>query len=195
MHRVARVATGPQHLRCETCLAERDAVVAARRGWELIGPDSQGNPNYRLYRHEGCGQEQQIARINMTTGRVTCHHCGACWLTSPNAIYLMTITLPGETRVIKLGHARDPDSRLNYQLIADNAVQGTVRRVVPMPNGLMAQRAERRLHAIVRNTMPIAVVPRHVYDGHLRVKSEVYYPAASALIDELLDATARRYAD
>ena len=73
-------------------------------------------------------------------------------------------------------------------------MRGAVRRVVQMPSGLEAQRAERRLHAIVRNTMPIAVVPRDVYDGFLRVKSEIYYPAASTLIHELLDATARRYA-
>ncbi|TKD12545.1 hypothetical protein FBT96_20380 [Rhodobacter capsulatus] len=96
--------------------------------------------------------------------------------------------------MLKLGHSRDPDSRLNHQLIADDTVQGAVRRVLPMPNGLDAQRAERRLHVIIRNTLPIAVVPHEVYDGALRVKSEIYYPAASELIHDLLDATARRYA-
>ncbi|ETD87295.1 hypothetical protein U713_17020 [Rhodobacter capsulatus YW2] len=110
-------------------------------------------------------------------------------------IYLLEITLPGGANLLKLGHSRDPDSRLHHQLIADDSVQGAVRRVVPMPNGLMAQRAERRLHAVVRNTLPISIVPRDLYEGYLRVKSEIYYPAASGLIHDLLDATARRYAD
>jgi len=108
-------------------------------------------------------------------------------------IYLLEITLPGGANLLKLGHSRDPDSRLHHQLIADDTVQGAVRRVVPMPSGLAAQRAERRLHAIVRNTLPIAIVPREVYGGYLRVKSEVCHPAARALIGDLLDATARRY--
>ena len=194
IHRVAKVASGPQSLRCETCLAERDAKVATRRGWELIGPDPHGNANYRIYRHHACGHEQAIARINMLTGRVTCHGCGVSWLKAPNAVYLMGITLPGGTDVIKLGHSRDPASRLDHQLLAAPDVQGIVRRVVPMPSGLDAQRAERRLHAIVRHTLPIAVVPRDLYEGYLRVKSEIYYPAASGLIHDLLDATARRYA-
>ncbi|WP_444455253.1 GIY-YIG nuclease family protein [Rhodobacter capsulatus] len=194
IHRVAKVASGPQSLRCETCLMQHDAQTAIKRGWELIGPDPHGNTNYRIYRHVGCGHEQQIARINMVTGRVTCHGCGVSWLKAPNAVYLMGITLPGGTDVIKLGHSRDPASRLDHQLLAAPDVQGIVRRVVPMPSGLDAQRAERRLHAIVRHTLPIAVVPRDLYEGYLRVKSEIYYPAASGLIHDLLDATARRYA-
>lgn len=51
IERVGRGATG---LRCETCLAEREAEDARRIGWERIGPDpsARGRAGYRrLYRH------------------------------------------------------------------------------------------------------------------------------------------------
>lgn len=48
---IARAAAGETGLRCETCHARLLEAEAAARGWSLVGPDPNGNPNYRLYVH------------------------------------------------------------------------------------------------------------------------------------------------
>ncbi|MCY4500742.1 MAG: hypothetical protein OXE57_04190, partial [Alphaproteobacteria bacterium] len=101
---VQRVADGTTGLRCEICHRAREEEEARARGWRLVGPDPDGDPNYRIYAHEdGCGETQRIARANMQTGRfpgmstnsaVTGALLGADWTRERSTLGLI------------LGHAR-----------------------------------------------------------------------------------------
>lgn len=112
---ILRVGQGRTGVRCTICLAQSDAEKAALRGWVLIGTDPQGRAGYRLYGH-CCGARQSITRQNMQTGRFDCAECGPGWAAAPSWIYVMAFTLSSGRQVVKLGFARDPDSRLNWQL-------------------------------------------------------------------------------
>lgn len=192
---VDRIACGEVTLRCATCLDARDAAEAAARGWQLMGPDQVGRANYRLYRHaQGCGAEQAVARVNMASGRFTCHACGENWLSAPSSLYLLEITLPDGTELVKLGFSRDAHSRLFHQLLLDKTVAARVARVLPMPSGLIALRREKHLHSILAVEQALARVPAAIFAGALKVKTEVYQPTAAARIHALLDAEAARLA-
>ena len=172
---LTRVAAGKTGLRCEICLENRDAAAAKARGWRLVEPDPEGNPNYRLYAHQaGCGQRQRVARVNMQTGRFACTGCGLCWSAAPSALYLMRFALPDGAPVIKLGYSADPASRLRYQLRRRRDLPGSLARVVPMATGHAAHCAEKALHRHLRRAFPDAVVAPERFDGMLRVKSEIY---------------------
>jgi hypothetical protein len=108
IHRVATDVTG---LRCATCHGAREAEEAHSQGWALLGPDPDGNCNYRHYRH-ACGHTQRAARVNMQTGRLDCGGCGETWASKPSWIYLIRLAFP-ETgrRVVKLGYSAHPDLR------------------------------------------------------------------------------------
>jgi hypothetical protein len=192
---VERVARGEVELRCDRCFQARDATDAAERGWQLIGPDPAGRADYRFYRHvAGCGAEQPVARVNVQTGRFTCHGCGEGWLSAPSTIYLMQLTLPDGTDLVKLGFSRDAHSRLFHQLLRDRAISARVARVVPMPSGLTALRREKFLHKILAAELPQARVPTQIFAGALKIKSEIYWPTAAERIHALLDAEAARLA-
>lgn len=134
------------------------------------GPDPEGDASYRLYRHaEGCLYRQRIARANLQTGRFDCATCGETWTAAPSALYLMQFTLPSGTTVLKLGFARNPQSQLR-----NKAAPAKLLRVVPVANGHLACRIEKRLHARLRHHLPEAVVPHERFAGHLRVTSEIY---------------------
>ncbi len=192
---VERAARGEVAARCEICLGRRDDLTAGQRGWALRGADPAGRANYRLYQHRICGTAQAVARANMATGRFTCQGCGQGWSREPSSIYLLQITLGDGTRLLKLGFSRDADSRAAFQLRRDPAVEIEVLRVVQFPSGREALRREQRLHAIIREELPIMVVPPELFADALKVSSEVYFPAVRARIDELLDAEEARIAD
>ncbi len=156
VERAARTGSG---FRCETCHAEREANEARERGWELIGPDPKGNPNYRLYRHAaGCGATRRIARGNMQTGRFDCEVCGQSWAAAPSQVYLMRFIHPNSGTYFKLGYSRDPASRLRYQLGLPTHVHGEILRTVPFQTGRAALCAEKAIHKRLAANFPNAVV-------------------------------------
>ena len=58
---IKRVVEGTTGLRCEVCHRAREEAEARARGWRLVGPDPDGDPNYRVYAHEdGCGETQRV---------------------------------------------------------------------------------------------------------------------------------------
>lgn len=192
---VERVARGDVDLRCDICLSAREAAEAAARGWQLLGPDPKGRVNYRLYRHaDGCGAEQAVARVNMASGRFTCHACDETWLSAPSSIYLLEVILRDGTALVKLGFSRDAHSRLFHQILLDKTITARVVRVVPMPSGLIALRREKRLHGILAAELPQARVPVETFRGALKVKTEIYWPVAAARIHALLDTEVARLA-
>lgn len=205
---IARAAAGETGIRCEVCHAGALEAEAAARGWSLVGPDPQGDPNYRLYAHTAavarpdqdgkavsgaapaCGHIQRIARGNMMTGRFTCGACGQGWSVAASALYLMRFELPGHGPVVKLGFSRNPISRLRFQLRADPGLACELRRVVPVTSGHRAICVEKRMHAELRRRHPDAVVPPRAWRGLIRVRSEIYEGRLEPLIDAMLDRVA-----
>lgn len=189
---VKRMAEGETGHRCEICHAEKEISEAKERGWTLIGADPQGELGYRLYRHDACGAAQRVARANMQTGRFDCATCGVSWTAASSYLYAMRFILPGGLQVSKLGFSKDPTSRLDHQLKKHDRCQGRLLRAVPMPNGHVAIRTEKRLHVRLKRAHPDAIVPAALYRDHLRVKTEIYYlrlePTILGLLDHLSPA-------
>ena len=185
---IKRVVDGTTGLRCEVCHRAREEAEARARGWRLVGPDPDGEPNYRVYAHEdGCGETQRIARANMQTGRFSCETCGDVWPAEPSALYLMRFLPPGRRPVVKLGMSRDPESRMRHQLGLPDHVEARILRTVPMETGRAALIAEKRLHGELRRNYPEAVVPPEEFRDYLRVVSEIYDIALEPVILEMLD--------
>ncbi|SDL75899.1 GIY-YIG nuclease family protein [Paracoccus chinensis] len=186
-----RVRQGKTAIRCETCHAERLAAEARARGWELIGPDPQGDQSYRLYRH-GCGHVQRVAVGNMMTGRFACGCCSDGWTTAESNIYAMRFVLKNGRDVIKAGYSRDPQSRLRHQLITDPDQYARLIRTVAIPSGHLAIRLEKELHATLRRERPDAVLHRSEFAGEVRVVSEIYCASIEPEIMRLLDGIEMR---
>ena len=202
---IARAAAGETGIRCKICHAGMLEAEASARGWSLVGPDPQGDPNYRLYAHTApiarsgqdgevvsgaapvCGHVPRIARGTMMTGRFTCGACGQGWPVAASALYLMRFELPGHGPVVKLGFSRDPVSRLTFQLRADPGLVCELRRVVPFTSGHRALCVEKRMQAELRRLHHDAVVPPRAWRGLIRVRSEIYEGRLEPLIDAMLD--------
>ena len=185
---IKRVLDGATAVRCEICHRVREQEEARDRGWRLVRPDPDGDPNYRLYVHEdGCGTTQRIARANMQTGRFACRVCSDVWTAEPSALYLMAFSPPARRPVLKLGMSRDPESRMRYQLGLPDHVEARILRTVPMETGRAALIEEKRLHGVLRRNYPEAVVPPEEFADYLRVVSEIYDVSLEPVILGLLD--------
>jgi hypothetical protein len=184
---VERVAAKKTDVRCEKCLRSRERDEAARRDWERLGRDPQGNANYRMYRHS-CGHSQRVARVNLAWGQVKCAACGGAWNSSPSFIYLLRVEMKSRgIHVLKLGFSKTPVKRMKHQLGLPRSAQVNLVRVLPMASGHVARAQEAALHATLRRRHPDAVVPLEVYAGILTVRSEVYEGWAFDLIMAHLD--------
>lgn len=174
---------------CETCHAAREAAEAKACGWLLLGPDPEGNTNYRVYQH-GCGHRQRIARGNLQTERFACASCGECWSAAPSWLYLLRLSLPGYGPVVKAGYSRNPESRMRHQLGMTDELGCSLIAKVPMPTGHDAIRAEKRLHADLCRAYPEAVIPAEIIAAHLNVTSEIYDAALEPIIRAELERIA-----
>lgn len=176
------------------------AATAASRGWQLIGADTKGNVNYRLYGHadNGCGHVQRVAIANMETGRFSCEACGECWASAPSAIYLSRFRVPGVGTQVKLGMSRDPVSRHRHQLKLRRGTEVEMLTILPMDTGKAALNVEKELHRRMLNTHPDLVTPPTELADWIGVKSEVYAAEAERLLRRMLgeieDALAARKA-
>ncbi len=179
---IKRVARGATGLRCETCHVAVEAAEARARGWDLIRPDSEGKPNYRMYRHPACGHTQRIARPNMQTGRVSCGGCGKDWPAAASFIYAMAFTLENGRDLVKAGFSRDPASRLHHQLKRDPRMPCELLHAVAVPTGQEAIRLEKRLHKELKQAHPEHVVAPAVYRNQIRVVSEIYDAALTQTV-------------
>lgn len=186
-----RVRRGLIAIRCEDCLGERLHAEARARGWQLIGPDPMGDPNYRRYTH-ACGHIQRVAVANMFTGRFTCGGCSDGWTRDKSFLYAMRFVLKSGRDVIKVGFSRDPQSRLRHQLITDREQYARLIRTVAVPSGHMALRDEKGLHTTLRRKFPDAVLHRSEFAGEVKVVSEIYCASIEPEIMRLLDEVEMR---
>ncbi len=184
---IKRVAAGETGLRCERCHAATEVVEAQAQGWDLIGPDPEGDPNYRLYKHVDCGHAQRIARVNMQSRRFGCGGCGVDWPAAPSLIYAMHFTLENGREVVKAGFSRLPWSRLHHQLKVSVEMPCAVLRTVAVPTGQLAMSLEKCLHAALKEAHPEHVVDPACYDGQIRVSSEIYDGSLTPTILARLD--------
>ncbi|WP_232830868.1 GIY-YIG nuclease family protein [Tropicimonas sp. IMCC34011] len=189
---IKRIAAGICALRCETCQRAKEEAEATAAGWTLLGPAHEHGVTYRRYRHD-CGHEQEIAPVNMRTERVTCAGCGVCWSASPSFIYCMRFELPGLPPLVKLGFSRNPESRMNWQLLRtpDLSEQaqpsGQILRSIQIRTGHLALYLEKRMHAALRRSHPGSVVPAEHYGPWLKVKSEIYIADLEPVILDMLE--------
>lgn len=187
---VKRAAEGICDLRCELCHSRKEQEEAAARGWELIGPDPDGDPNYRLYRHLECGHSQRVARANMQTERFGCGGCGENWPAAPSHLYAMQFKLLNGALLVKLGFSRNPDSRLRHQLMKDHSVDAQILKTVRMASGQLALQTEKRLHARLKDAFPDSIAPPDLYSGSINVRSEIYFAEVTREILRMLDGIA-----
>ncbi|MBU1605868.1 MAG: GIY-YIG nuclease family protein [Alphaproteobacteria bacterium] len=193
--RIRQLAQGEHALRCETCQRAKEEAEAAAAGWTLLGHAREYGATYRRYRHE-CGHEQEIARVNMRSERVSCAGCGVCWSASPSFIYCMRFELPGMPPLVKLGFSRNPDSRMNWQLLRSDDLfeqakaSGQILRSIQIRTGHLALCLEKKMHAALRRSHPGSVVPAERYVHWLRVKSEIYTADLETVILEKLSTLA-----
>lgn len=193
--RIAKIAKTEAEVlgvRCEVCLIDTMKAEARIQGWELIGPDPDGDANYRLYRHSSCGHEQRVARVNMCSGRFQCTACGKKWPSAESAIYLLRFFLPGVGEVVKLGFSRDPWSRQQYQLGFSTENDCRIERIVAVPTGHQALIEEKKMHQKLRRSFPQTIVGREALAGQVSVVTEVYRAEISPAIYALLDALEAR---
>lgn len=183
---IERIANGHCKLRCETCHSGKEAEEAADRGWQLMGSDPAGNPNYRIYQH-GCGHSQRVARTNMQSGRFQCTACGEGWATAPSHLYAIRLELPTGLKVVKLGFSRDPESRLRHQLLLQPGIQAELLRTVPQPTGHAALCQEKALHRALKTSHPDAIIPHEHFRDWLAVKTEIYGIEVASVILKHLD--------
>ncbi|MDT0684513.1 GIY-YIG nuclease family protein [Roseicyclus sp. F158] len=189
---IKRIVAGACALRCETCQRTKEEAEATAAGWTLLGPAHERGVNYRRYRHD-CGHEQEIARVNMRTERVSCAGCGVCWSASPSFIYCMRFKLPGLRPLVKLGFSRNPESRMNWQLLRTPDLfeqaqpSGQILRSIQIRTGHLALCQEKKMHAALRRSHPGSVVPAEHYGPWLNVKSEIYAGDLEPVILDMLD--------
>lgn len=182
-----RVAAGATDLRCETCHAAREEAEAAEQGWELIGPDPEGDQNYRHYRHSDCGHEQRFARANVQSQRIACGGCSVHWPAAASFIYAMSFTAENGRELVKLGFSRNPWSRLHRQLKVDKEMPCSILRAIPVPTGHQAIRFEKQLHAELKRKHQDLIVEPAAYNGQIRVVSEIYDGSLTDVILARLD--------
>ena len=100
----------------------------------------------------------------------------------------MAFTLATGRELVKLGYARDPESRLTHQLVIYRQMPAAILRVVAIPSGHDAIGIEKRLHGQLRRSHPEAVVDPASYAGRIRVRSEIYEASLTPRVLALLDA-------
>lgn len=191
---VERIAAGETGVRCDICHKKNEEDEATAEGWRLIGPDPDGNANYRSYQHIDCGQVQRVARANMQSGRFGCGGCGEKWTAAPSHLYAMRFVLPNSRELVKVGYSNDPESRLYHQLSRDPDMPRSLLRKIPVASGQMAIVLEKALHSKLRDNHPDAIVDPDVYHGLIKVQSEVYDAALTDTILAELDSIASRLA-
>jgi len=182
---VDRVARGLVAARCETCLIAREAAEARRFNWTRLGPDPDGNPNYRHYQHS-CGHQQRIAVTNMRWGQCDCAACGQSWTSKPSFLYLLDIRFEDQ-HFLKLGYSAHPAKRHRHQLGLPKSAQVEVLRVVAMPTGHDACAIEKRAHADLRRTHASEIVPAEEFSTLMNVVSEIYRPQLLPVLQQVLD--------
>ena len=184
---IQRVRDGTTGIRCAVCLEERERQEAQAHGWARVGPDPDGNPNYRLYRHP-CGNVQRVARVNMRHGQCDCAQCGESWSSKPSIIYLARISLPwlaGD--VVKFGYSANPHKRFKHQLDLPKTARVRFLRLLDMLSGHAACRAEKAANARLARDHPDLVVPYERYQGLINVRSEIYWPDLIPVIRDEMD--------
>jgi len=183
--RIAIAANGGHALGCETCREDRYAAEAVGSGWRLVGPASRAKLGYRHYQHH-CGHDQDHAIVNVDNRQLDCASCGESWASKPSCIYLFQIELSDRT-VLKLGYSSNPQRRLRQQLGEAARTTGKILRVIDLPTGHDALKAEKKAHRTLRRTHGAFVVATDVFAGQIKTKSEIYTLAAEPIIHELMD--------
>ena len=187
---IERMAAGRTGLRCETCHGVKERDEATARGWRLLGDDPEGDPNYRLYRHDACGHQQRIARGNLQTGRFDCAHCGGGWSAKPSFIYVVRLIWDDLT-LIKVGFSANPAIRFRQQLDLGPEVTVEFLRQEPIRNGRAAIQLEKEFHRRMAKEHPLSEAPLEGFQGRIKVVSEIYWPEALKEIDQTLSALLR----
>ena len=183
--RLAKAAKGGHALGCETCREERYVREAQGSGWVLVGPAQKAKNGYRHYEHH-CGYRQDHAIVNVDNRQLDCANCGETWASKPSCIYLLRIEL-SDRAVLKFGYSAVPARRL-FQLLGEAArTTGKILRVIDLPTGHDALKAEKKAHRRLCKDHASMVIATAVFAGQIKTKSEIYTLAAEPVIHDLID--------
>ena len=181
---------------CPACREDHYRAVALPC-WNLVGPDPDGDPELRLYRHPMDGEERVVAPLEMYRKLVR-----PAWIeadTPPDpvpprhpvisGIYLLAV----ETAIgpaLKVGHSCDVIRRAE----AFGDATAWPSDVVQLPRRDVRAYEERELHRSLVSDHPDLVLTPEQIGRRLPCVSEVYRPEAKDIVIAAFREIAARYA-
>ena len=161
-------------VKCNRCQEEK-IKSEVQDGWTWLG---QVGWYYGLYQHR-CGHTQEITMGNMRKGWVVCHACEESWATRPSDLYVLYISLQGES-IVKVGISNNLDARTNQYGLPPEA-EVTILKTVPFATGLDAKAAEQKV---------LKKFSKHQLKGieHIMSRSGATECFCPSVLDQILDA-------
>ena len=128
--------------KCDQCLQNKLNVEAKAVGLTLIGVGRK--KNYRTYRFNACGHEQEIQTGDVRRGYFICNICVETARDLPSKVYLLEITVDSFVW-LKLGYAKTIRTRISqYGLPQSKTVKRL--KIIDFETGRKAHRYEASRH-------------------------------------------------
>ena len=127
---------------CRECINNRHLLEASEAGVTILGDGHNGQ--YRLYRFNECGHQQEIDLKSVRLLSFLCRICNESTRDLPSKIYLLEIKFH-EFSWLKLGYARSLKSRYRFYGLHPSS-QITELFVTDVGTGAEARKIETRLH-------------------------------------------------
>lgn len=168
-------------IRCQQCLDIKLADEANSAGLLLIamGRDKQ----YRTYRWKSCGHETEYNTFAVRIGSVCCQVCDATAWSKPSIIYLLHFAADDGTNWLKLGVAKNIDTRIRDYGLFDGVRLIECLATIPADTGKEATTVEKALHKKFRTHR---IHPGQMKDFMSKSGHTECYPMS--MRDKLLDA-------
>lgn len=175
-NRVRRVS-----IRCQQCIDKKLADEANSAGLLLIAKGR--NNRHRKYRWKSCGHEAEYHTFAVRVGSVCCQVCDATAWSKPSIIYLLHFAADDGTNWLKLGVAKNIDTRISNYGLFDGVRLIERLAIIPADTGKEATAVEKALHNKFRK---YRIHPGQMKDFMSKSGHTECYPMS--MRDKLLDA-------
>lgn len=125
--------------KCHHCQQDKINKEASCVGLTIIGKGK--NKDYRLYRFDSCGHEQEIQVGDVRINNFNCQTCGDSQWTKESGLYSLLIT-DGDKKWIKVGVAKDVDARIKLYKLNKTATVD-IKYFIKIKDRLTAQKVEK----------------------------------------------------